>query len=466
MTVQSSYYYILIFTKKLLILLLTLPLQTLMLIKSHRSIDLMILTADILVFSAIVTCGFIARNRFTLTENPNNYEISKGLFVTRKHHFQKRSIHCISVTQTIIQKLMRVYKITLTSSKSTAWIILGKKALHNFSFHQKESIENAPVFRSRNTDILLMSADFYASLTAALTLVPFIRSISILINTTPHTLFHNVSLWEALGYHNLPPLLDTISSALLLGWFAGFVLTFINFHHLRYYDFSSALFIHRGLLTKSHTTIPKESISATLIKQNLLMLLTGRYTAELVISHESRCPHLTIGCYRKKSLRTSLALSGFLPTHKHYRKIRPAPSACKSYVFLPFSLLVILSLCIILTDKLSACHIEPHLGIFLCLWCIVWFFHRFLSFFFSGLYEQKNRIILRTSKGLSLTEVIIPYKSLRAMGITQNIVQKHKGTCNLKIFIKNKKRKVFTLRHISIKKAAELTKKFCGFNFI
>lgn len=447
MTVKSSIYYIFIFIKNFSFLLLTLPLQTIVIIEGRSKTDLIVILTDIALVTFIITCACIYRKHITLQINNTSLTVRKGVFHKSQLSIPLKHRHSICITQNPIQKLLHAHKLTFSTSKTAVIVYISSRSLSLLPKSLLWTAKSTCTVKTKFTDILLLSANFHSSLTGVLTLAPFVKSLS---SATAEDLFYSANIWEAVGYKKLPPLLATLSTLLLLVWFTGFIFTFFRFFSLKIYKKGYTLEISSGLISKQRYLLHSSNIGAVIFRQRLLMLLLKKITIELLLSNKSVRNNLTAGCIAKEN-------KGF-----SYSGIRPPHNAVWSYSCTPLLCLLILSLCVIITDACSPYKIEPHLGAFLTLWCIVWYLIRITAFHRSHIETNSEILKMSTFSALSLITVFIPTKNIIKTRVTQNIFQQRKGTCNLKVFIRHPKRKNFSIRHISIKKAAELSHKLCG----
>lgn len=443
MLLESSPYYILVFIKKFSVLLLTLPLQAVIIIKGRSKTDLLVILTDIVLLGIIIACACISSRHITLRITKTALIIQKGVLHTRKLHIPTNRRHSICISQNLLQRLLKTHKLTISFSGIKWSIYLSSKSLSLLPLSHFNKREKA--FKTKFVDTLIFSAGFHSSLTGVLTLAPFIKNLS---SATVEDFLYSANIWEVLGYKNLPPLLATLSTLLLFVWLAGFLFTFLRFSSLCLYKKGDSFEISSGIISKHRYRFHRHSISAVILRQSLLMLLLKRAYVEILLPSGSRRSPVLAGCAVKKSFQKA--------------GVCPHRGAVWSYSCIPLLCLLILSLLAIITDVCSPYKIEPHLGVFLTLWCIVWYLLRVAAFHHSCIEKTCKNLKIRTFSGLSLTEIIIPLRNVQKTKITRNIFQQRKGTCNLKIFIRHKRKRSFSIRHISIKKAAELIEKLCG----
>ncbi len=461
MKLPCSPYYILTFARKFSLLLFTLPLQTLLMINSALHTKVFFIVADILILSAIILCAYISMQGIKLFAATSRFTLYKGIFHKQVLSVERCKLHSICVSRNLLQRVLGVCKVTLVSSSAKGEIFLSIKHLAHLpcSLPAKKALQKT-IFKSKLTDILIMSAGLSPSLGTALSFAPLVRSLS---NLSSEEFISSANLWDILGYKAMPPLLASLSSLIILLWVAGVVLSFCRFINLHLCKAQNCLQINRGLLSKHSTAFTPKEARAVVFRQSLIMLFFRRRSSHILLSNEQKNARITIGCTKKLSdsyiILKSLKIQ---EPHSNTKTTRPSHKALISYTILPLLTLSSLSAFSILISKVSPYKIEPHLGVFLCLWCCVWFLHRCLAFCRTSLSLSGGTLHIRTYSGLSFLDVFIPTENIRCLKTVQNPFQKHKATCNLRVFIRCKNKKAFVIRHISIKKAAELTAELCG----
>ncbi len=461
MTLKCSPYYILIFIRKFSLLLLTLPLQTLLMINLKTHTKVFFIVADILVFGTIFLCACISLRSIKLFVATSRFTLSQGVLHKQELTIENKKLQSICINRNVLQRLLGVCKVTLVSSTAKGEIFLSAKNLAYLpcSLPAKKT-QSTCIFKSKLTDILIMSAGFSPALGAALSFAPLVRSLS---NLSTQQLVSSANLWDVLGYKDLPPLLASLSSLLFIWWCLGVILALLRFGNLSLHRTKENLQIRSGVLSKHCISFYPKEARAIVFSQSLITLIFRRQRAEIILSSEQKSTRATAGCTRNFS--DALLILNALEINTPLNcpaKIKPNSRALISYTLLPLLSLSFLCALTIFVSRFSPYKIEPHLSVFLCLWCCVWFLHRCLAFCGSLLSLSDSTLRMCTFSGLSFLEVFIPTDNIRCTKITQNIFQRLKGTCNLRVFIKHKKRTSFAIRHISIKKAAELSTKLCG----
>lgn len=461
MKLPCSPYYILTFARKFSLLLFTLPLQTLLMINSDLHTKVFFIVANMLILITIILCACISMCCIKLIATTSRFTLCKGVFHKQVLSVEADKLHSICISRNLLQRAMRVSKVTLVSSSATGEIFLSTKHLACLPCSlPAKKVKSEVILKSKLKDILIMSAGLSPALSAALSFAPFVRSLS---NLTAEDFIHSANLWEILGYKGMPPLLAGISSLIILLWGSGVVLSFFRNINLQLCKAKNRLQINRGLLSKRSTFFSPKEIRAVVFSQSIIMLFFRTKSSHILLSGEQKSSLITVGCTNchSESYMTLKALKIQYPL-SNTEIIKPHHKALLSYTFLPLLSLFFLSAFSVLIGQISPYKIEPHFGVFLCLWCCVWFLHRCLAFFRASVSLGGNTLHIRTYSKLSFPEVFIPTKNIRCVRIIQNPFQKRKATCNLRIFVKYKTKKSFVIRHINIKKAAELTDKLCG----
>ncbi len=460
MKLKCSPYYILTFVKKFSLLLLTLPLQSLLTAYSEGHTKAFFISADILVFCIIFLCALISLQSISLSASTSRFTLRTGVLRKQKLTFERRKLQSISVSRNILQRLLGVCKVTLVSGTARSDILLSTKSLVYLPCSTPvKKTRITRIHQSKISDILIMSAGFSPALGAALSFAPFMRSLSKLSAED----ISYANLWIVLGYDHLPPLLAIVSSLLFILWLMGAILSFFRYFNMNLCKDKNRLQVNRGILSKHHTVFTPKSIGAVVFSQSLIAMLFCRQRAQVILANEQKGPGITVGCLRESSDRSLISKDlGINISSVPNEIIRPDPNGIISYTLLPLLSLSAVSFFSILVSRFSPYRIEPHLGVFLCLWCCIWFLHRCFAFRRSSISLYDNILQICTYSRLSILDAYIPTNNVRCTKITQNIFQRFKGTCNLRIFIKFRNKKSYIIRHINVKKAAEFNTKLCG----
>ena len=126
-----------------------------------------------------------------------------------------------------------------------------------------------------------------------------------------------------------------------------------------------------------------------------------------------------------------------------------------SYIYLPL-FLIMMSTSLIAVDFMFGKAGEIlRVAMILCIILFIWWtVFRIFAHKNSHIGLCNNSFSICCYKRLTLKKYIIPYDKIQYIGMTQNIFQRRKGTCNIKVYMYSEKKSVHIARHIN-KSAAE-----------
>ena len=381
----------------------------------------------------------------------------RGVLLHHNTEILLRKADFIRISANPVFRLLKVCKLQISASHNSTALYLSNNETYNISEcyyrgNKQPYTEYKPSFFS----VLIFSVSFSSALTGLLSAIPLLRNIAgILGEKQTHSLLANADLWVVTGYTALPPFLRILSTLILLAWTMGATIEFLRYYPMKIRIHKDFLKTEKGLLTKHLTYISKNSVSALIIRQSILLYLLKLHTVEALIKTRRKEESVPLLLANPRSKCKDL-LFGILPESSKRHLIKPPQKAFVSYVYKPFLLLSILSIIYIFTEKLSPYKIEIHLMLFVTLWLCLWFVFSAVSFTQSGICPCNSQLIIATTDKLNFIKVHIPKDRIRGIKITQNIFQKRKGLCNLHIYILSGHRKRILIKHTDKNKTAGL----------
>lgn len=454
MKYKSSFIYIVYFLYRFGFLLAFVPLRNVILEKLPPGIAIYIYRSDICALVLLSLWALLSMSQIYLYDTSKEFLAKKGIFLVRKTVFEKNRLHILRVSQSLFLRIFKNCKVELLSSQTKSFFFLKKKDCKTLCTSNSNTAYKSNLFSS-----LVFSAGFSGALTGLLSLVPLLRNIaSLLGETQTQAILSYADLWMATGYAAAPPFLRIVSSLILFAWFAGGLVEFFHYFGLVIINKKENLLLYHGLISRHTLFVNKKAVSAIVKRQSILLHLIGLYTLEAYISHkkEHKIPLILAG--RKSDCDTLTKSLGFFTSDNTFTITKPPENALWGYTWKPLVFIFVLALAAILSDCLTPLHTEPHLVLFLILWGMVWFLFSATAHLKSALISGNNQIIIRSTKGLSFIEAVIPLSKVSSVRLTQNIFQKRKGVCHLYVYIPSNKSRYFVIRHINKQKTAQLTK--------
>lgn len=467
MKLNTSPYYILVFLSRQGFILLTLPLQTFLLKNSNSYLTVYVYLFNLFLIIFLVIFGCLSQKNLKLTLKNKKILLEKGVIIKSRILVSKHTISVISATQTPFQQLLKIYKVSLVSSKKQLTLYLSKKLLplisNSFS-RQKDTARL--IFRNGFIPTFFLSSGFYNAFTGALTIIPVLKRITYI--TSPSQIQkQTLDTIKAATYHQgLTFILNAVISGIIGLWGVGVLITLLGYYGLSVYKKGAFAEIRRGLFVKRRITANTENISAVVFRQNILMAMLHRYTGEFRIACDSKANKLTFVCSEshKRCLAVVFLLGKFI-SHPKDEKLRPHNKALLSYTRLPILCLLAFSVFTVTADIYSPYVSKTRFGLFVTLWLGVWLIFRVMVFKRCFISFDSDTLLVCTYSGMTFCKVYIPANKILSLKLTESLFQKRLGTCSLSVQIKNRKPLSFKIRHIDRKKTAELIEKLCGNNF-
>lgn len=458
---KTSPVYIAVFLYRFAFLLIAVPLQAVFFRGLAPQTAVYIYRTDIALIFLITLWAVISHRHIFFCTDKRVLLTRKGLIISQKNKIFTATFDTLSLSQGLIFRLLKVCKAEVLASHSKSTLYLGTKdsfrLLQNFTDEASEGKET--LHRSSALSAFVFSIGFSGALTGLLSAIPLLRNIAGIIGETQtQNILASADLWYYTGYTALPPFLRTLSTLFLIFWAVGALAEFCRFFSLQTKVCKDRIITRHGLIGKHCNVLRRESISALCFRQSIFFALLRVFTAEVSIpsdSRENKFPLLLAS--RKDNCKALLSSLDFPQINKTSVSLTPPANTLWGYVWKPFLFLLLCCALCIGTDFLSAYKIEIHLALFLVLWGIVWFIFCAVSHRYSALFSEKSGLIIRTAKSLSFIEVHIPEEKIRVVKITQSIFQKRKGVCNLRVYVRSRRRQSFLIKHIDKNKTAQLT---------
>ncbi len=457
---KTSPVYVAVFLYRFAFLLLALPLQAVLFegISPTTAVYMYRLDIFFLIFLCVWAVVCFCSIKYVTSEN--TLRTQKGVLFAQKSKVFLNTFDSLQITETLIFRLFKVCKVQTTASKNNTVLYLNRNDAENLTdFFCPDTAQKSGKLNSNFFSVLIFSAGFSGALTGLLSAIPLLRNISeILGESNTQNILASADLWVYIGYTALPPFLRTLSTIFLWAWSIGTFVELNRYLHLKTSFYNDRIVTHHGLFIKHLSVHRKNAVSCLVFRQSILLYLLRLYTAEAYLpvgKREVKLPLLLAS--RKDKCKDLLHHLSFPLKNKKSPCTRPPANTLWGYVWKPLLFLFLASLLCIGVDKLTPYRIETHVMLFITLWGCVWFLFSAFAHRHCDLFWGIGGLIIRTAKGLSFTEAHIPSDKIRAVKITQNIFQKRKGVCNLRVYIRSNRRQSFLIKHIDKNKTAQFT---------
>lgn len=456
---KSSPVFVAVFLYRFVFLLLTLLLQAAVLEGVSPEATVYMYRLDIFLLIILCLWAVVCYRSISYSTCNGILRVQKGVLTAQDSKVPFSTFDSLQITANPLFRLFKVCKVQTTASKSHTTLYLNRKATKKLTdFFCSDTKKKAERLSSDFFSVLIFSAGFSGALTGLLSAIPLLRNISGLLGErNTRNILANADLWVYTGYTALPPFLRTLSTLFLWAWGIGTFVELNRYLHLKTSFYNDRIVAQHGLFTKHLSVHRKAVVSCLVFKQSILLYLLRLYTAEAYLPvgrREVKLP-LLLASRKNKCKDTLHALH--LPIQLSSSPCtKPPDSSLWGYVWKPLLFLSFISLLCILPDMLTPYRIEIHLMLFTTLWGCVWFLFSAFAHRHSAVFCDNIGIIIRSAKGLSLTQAHIPLNKIRAVKITQNIFQKRNGVCNLYVYIRSNKKQAFLIKHIDKNKTAQL----------
>ncbi len=457
---KTSPVYVAVFMYRFAFLLLALPLQAVLFEGISPTTAVYIYRLEIFILTLLFVWAVVCYRSIRYSTCDNALRTQKGVLFAQKNQVFLRTFDSLQITANPLFRLFKVFKVQTTTSKNNTTLYLNRKDTKTLSrFFCPDTKKKSEKISSNFFSVLIFSAGFSGALTGLLSAIPLLRNISgILGESNTQNILTSADLWVYIGNTALPPFLRTLSTLFLWAWGIGTFVELNRYFNLRSYTYKDRTVTQHGLFTKHLSILRKSAVSSIVLKQSILLYFLGLYTAEAHLPADKKEVKIPLLLASRKDKCSSLIHSLDFPRKsKNSPCTKPPASSLWGYVWKPLLFLSLISFLCIGVDKLTPYHVEIHLILFITLWGCVWFLFSVATHRRCALFWDSEKLIIRTAKGLSFTEVYIPSDKIRAVKTTQNIFQKRKGVCNLRVYIRSRRRQSFLIKHIDKNKTAQLT---------
>ncbi len=311
----------------------------------------------------------------------------------------------------------------------------------------------ARYYKAHNSRIFFMSAIWSNPVSGLLIIAPFIRNVGkIAGENLRDELIESFDLSAYLIYIGLPPTTAIIAYFLLFFYIVSVFSNFIRNSNFTCTSYQNGIVIKRGAIKRTLFLTNQSKLNSITISQSLIMLPSRLYSAYIHTVGSGKTKgdkSLLIAAEKKESVKHLLTqLFTNLDLHFNYM-IRPVRRAVKSYLRLPFILLVCDIFISILIQSLNFYNgITFTFMIFSIPWLSVWCVFRIIAFYKTAVSFNGKYVYVRSYRKLTFTATIIPIKKVQLCVIRRNIFQKIAKTCNIRIYIYGEKRTYVEVKHI------------------
>lgn len=396
--------------------------------------------------------------------------IQKGFPIRTRFCIPHEKLHSVIVQSSPISLLFSAVKIQLNTpatraKKGDAMFYLSKKSADKLICEIYDDIgAELQSYRASNLRIFFMASIWSNPISGILIISPLIRSIGkIAGEQMSMALIESFDLSVYLMYIGLPPTTAIIAYFLLFCYAVSVCADFVRNANFRCTSYQNGILIKRGVIGSTFFLTNCQKLNAIFVNQSLLMLPFKLYSAYIHTVGSGKAKgdrSLLIAAESKENVYSLLheLLDGFDAKIEQF--LKPAERALKSYLLLPFSLLIG---CIAVYMASQKLHFLETLVFtvmtFIIPWLVLWAVFRIIAFRQSGFGYNGKFIRLKTYKRMTFTAAYIPINKVQLCVIRQNVLQRLGSTCSVRVYIYGEKRSFVEIKHLSSVQAEKLVKK-------
>lgn len=451
---------------KISVLLLLVPLVQQLFYRPQDIFEI-IGTMSLNTFYALSVVGYAVYSyrRYTYKLVPHGIEVKKGLFIQQYFTLPYEKIQTVNIYKDMLASFFGACKVSLDSPGGTSRAydisaFFSKKYTSLLMERLNNGEKEKAIYRSNNFSMLLMCA-FWSNPAAGLLFIsPFISKLgNAASNEIRNILYNSMNIvWEKIAI-GISPLAATIANILIVGWAIAVLLEFSRYGKFSASRIGKYIVVSRGIFNRSITYTRADRIAAITVNQSLLMRILGLYSSGIFTIGAGKLKgdkSLVIAAEKREKMYNSLnRIVKVSP--KELQSVRPKSNTLYSYVCLPLWITAAIMLMLMAADYVSKIdELFKVIMIFTLIPLVWWIMFRIFAHRHSHLAINKRFLIVCGYQKWTMQKYFIPFERVQYITVTQNILQKRKGTCNVKVYLYYEKRAYHTVKHISKEKADEI----------
>ena len=391
------------------------------------------------VFSILFYTIYLYRG-FTYRIDERGISVKSSVLIKKYFTLPYDKIQTVTIRRDIISAIFGAVKISADTAagsgkKYDAEGFFSKKRAKNMLNIISKNNEEKNIYRSNIVNIILMSVFRSNPITGLLFIIPVIYQTGKIIGSemTERIVKGSLDIRNSLFTVYFSPAVSALIAVIMMCWMLSVLVFFLRYARFRSCRIGDFIKASRGILNKSIIFTKISGISAITIERTFLMSILGIYSSGFYVIGSEKLKgdkSILIAPEKEDKIKNNI----FLLTDINTDEIRSVYTVDFMFGKAGEILRVAMILCIILfiwwTVFRIFAHKNSHIG--LC----------------------NNSFSICCYKRLTLKKYIIPYDKIQYIGMTQNIFQRRKGTCNIKVYMYSEKKSVHIARHIN-KSAAE-----------
>lgn len=408
-------------------------------------------SADLLLGGVIIVVAVLRCSKAGLEISDRKLVLRQGIILKTCDIYLKSSKKNRTLTRPLALRFLRAGALRFSSALPSACGYLKKQDAYYF-FEKSPDKSNTVSYKSGIFKNLLMSAVFSNVLTGLLAASPVIRRAAAVMGARQSALILSGANPEYLPFiRDLPPVLSKISSVLFLCWVIGFFTEFFREYQLKLTVSDHKIRVSKGLVTKYVAEFDKSQIKTFECRQSLMLFLLGLQSARIAVNLKPSSKIHILSAV--KSTKADEVRSLFFATSKSSQSVLyPKRTAIGSYVLLPFVF--------ICGVTLSSLFIQNPIVIILLyvviLISVIWYFFRIFAFLRSFLCVRGNLWEISYLSRLNFVRTTFFAESITQITLTQNVISRMDGRCNLTIYLSHNKKLKAKIKHLNFREVQNL----------
>lgn len=451
---------------KISVVLLLIPLVQQLLYRPQDIFEI-IGTMSMNTFYALSVVGYAVYSyrRYMYRLVSHGIEVRQGLFIQQYFMLPYEKIQTVNIYKDMLASVFGACKISLDSPGGTSRsydisAFFSKKYTAALIERLNNGEKEKSIYKSNNLSMLLMCAFWSNPASGLLFISPFISKLGTAASNEIRNILYNSMniVWEKIAI-GISPIAATVANILIMGWATAVVLEFMRYGKFSASKIGEYIVVARGIFNRSITYTRADRVAAVTVNQSLLMKMMGLYSSGIFTIGAGKLKgdkSLVIAAEKRDKMYNCLnRIVKVSP--KELQTVRPKNNTLYSYVCLPLWITVCVMMVLMAADYVSKIdELFRVVMLFTLIPLVWWILFRIFAHRHSHLAVNKRFLIVCGFRKWTMQKYFIPFERVQYIKMTQNILQKRKGTCNVKVYLYYEKRAFHTVKHISKEKAQEI----------
>lgn len=394
-------------------------------------------------------------------------QIKNGFFRKKYYTVPLSRIQTINIHKNIIARIFGAIRVSFDTPAGSSRdydisaYISAKKAAYVLSKTENEKPKIA-VYKSGNLNMLLMAAFWSNPASGLLIIAPFVSKLGDILGIEIQQLMNQSFAfdfrWQLVAI-GIPPVAAAIANILLFGWAVSMAVQFMRYGRFSAYRQGEYIVITRGIINKNISFTRSDRIAAVTVNQSLLMHFLRLYSSGIFTIGAGKLKgdkSLIIAAEKKNTLYKSLKNIAKISS-KELKSVYPQKNTLFSYLCVPIWVTLATILLITAADYFIVINEAfKVLLIFALIPLFWWILFRIFAHKHSHFAMNNRCAIVCGYKIWTLKKYLIEFDKIQYISIKQSVFQKHKNTCDVRVYLYFEKRACHTVKHLPKTEAEKL----------